>query len=212
MDDRDGSDFEQALLQADRATATRIARSVPPGGMADELLVPALERIGAAFERGDVALSQVYLAGRLCEALLDEVPATPTDDAAPRPKIGVAVLEDHHVLGKRMVLSVLRAAGWSPVDLGHGMRVAELARRAREERLEVLLVSVLMLRAALRVKELVAALAADGGPPLPVIVGGAPFRLDPELAREVAATAVGRTAGEAPALVAHTLARKEAQP
>ena len=199
--------FEAALLDADRAAATRLLHARGPlgGQSADELLVPALERIGAAFERGEVALSQVYLAGRICEGLLGDLAPAPDLTAAPRPRVGVAALEDHHVLGKRMVLSVLRAAGYAPVDFGHGMRAADLARRAREERLEVLLVSTLMLRSAMRVKDLVDLLARDGGPPLPVVVGGAPFRLDPQLALEVSASACGRSATEAPRLIAQVL-------
>ncbi len=202
--------FEAALLDADRAGAARLLRTLPTSAgqvaasgalLADRVIVPALERIGSAFERGDVALSQVYLAGRICEGLLDEIAPAPDVTATPRPRVGVAALEDHHLLGKRMVLSVLRAAGFAPLDLGHGMRAAELARRAREEQLDALLVSALMLRSALRVKDLVAILAKDGGPALPVIVGGAPFRLDPALAGEVAATAWGRSASEAPRLV-----------
>jgi methanogenic corrinoid protein MtbC1 len=202
--------FEAALLDADRGGATRIVRSLPAvasAELADRLVVPALERVGSAFERGDVALSQVYLAGRICEGLIDELAPLPDPTEAPRPLVGVAALEDHHLLGKRMVLSVLRAAGFVPIDLGHGMGARELARRAREEHLEALLVSVLMLRSATRVKELVALLARDGAPPLPVIVGGAPFRIDPSLAADVGATAWGRSAAEAPRLVAEALAR-----
>lgn len=202
--------FEAALLDADRPGATRIARALAATGdvdLADRLVVPALERVGLAFERGDVALSQVYLAGRICEGLLDDVLAD--HPAPPQPaRVGVATLEDHHLLGKRMVLSVLRAAGYSPLDLGHGMTAAELARRARAERLDVLLVSVLMLRAAARVRDLVDRLDRDGGPPLPVVVGGAPFRLDPALAAEVTAAAVGRSAADAPRLVAEVFAAR----
>lgn len=209
------ADFEAALVDADRAGAARLLRGFPNGSaaeLADRLIVPAFDRLGAAFERGDVALSQLYVAGRVCEALLDELAAERPRDELVRPRLGVAVLEDHHVLGKRVLLSVLRASGHEPIDLGHGIGAEDLARRARTERLQVLLVSVLMLRSALRVKDLVAILACDGGPPLPVIVGGAPFRLDPKLAVEVAASAYGGSATDAPRLVTEALRRQARAP
>jgi methanogenic corrinoid protein MtbC1 len=209
------ADFEAALVDADHAGAARLLRAFPSGSaaeLADRLIVPTFDRLGEAFERGDVALSQLYVAGRVCEALLDELAAGRPRDALVRPRLGVAVLEDHHVLGKRVLLSVLRASGHEPVDLGHGIGAEELAQRARAGRLQVLLVSVLMLRSALRVKDLVALLARDGGPPLPVIVGGAPFRLDPKLAGEVSASAFGRSATDAPRLVAEVLGRKAGAP
>ncbi len=200
--------FEEALVDADPAGAKRQLQALPGWSvaqLADGLVVPAFDRLGGAFERGEVALSQLYIASRVCETLLDELRSGARPSDAPRPRLGVAVLEDHHVLGKRILLSVLRAAGHTPIDLGHGLGAEALARRAREERLEVLLVSVLMLRSALRVKELVAMLARDGGPMLPVLVGGAPFRLDPKLADEVHASGWGRSATDALRLVAEVV-------
>jgi methanogenic corrinoid protein MtbC1 len=117
------------------------------------------------------------------------------------PRLGVAVLRDRHVLGKRLVLSSLRAAGHEPEDLGHSFEPADLAQVARDRGLDILLVSTLMLRSALAVRLLVEALGHDGQRPL-VIVGGAPFRIDPLLWHQVGADACGKSCTEAPALVA----------
>ena len=57
-----------------------------------------------------------------------------------------------------------------------------------------------MLPAALRVREVISRLALLGSPPA-MIVGGAPFRLDPGLWREVGADATGRNSAEAIELV-----------
>jgi methanogenic corrinoid protein MtbC1 len=197
---RDG--LEQAFLAVDRAAAAHVvgeaAAALGPARTVEAVLVPALERLGDRWAAGRASLSQVYMAGRhadeLCTALLP--PAAPAVGAR---RVGVAVLEDQHLLGKRMVMAHLRAAGLAPVDLGHGLSPAALAARTREAGVEVLLVSALMLRAALAVKELVGLLRA-GGPPVRVVVGGAPFRMDPELWRVVGADAFGATAADAPRL------------
>jgi len=114
--------------------------------------------------------------------------------------LAIAVLEDHHALGKRLVLSALRSSGYAVADHGHGVTVERLVQRCRDEKPRVLLISTLMLPAALRVREVVDRLALPAPRPL-VIVGGAPFRLDPELWREVGADATGRNSSAAIELV-----------
>jgi methanogenic corrinoid protein MtbC1 len=68
----------------------------------------------------------------------------------------------------------------------------------------VLLVSTLLLPSALRVKDLRRRLD-ELHAPTRLIVGGAPFRLDPQLWREVGADANGNSATDAIALVTHAL-------
>ncbi|MDO8673928.1 MAG: B12-binding domain-containing protein [Dehalococcoidia bacterium] len=76
------------------------------------LIVPALERVGLKWERGEAALSQVYLSGRICEEQMDTLfPQNSSDRLMDHPRLAIAVLEDFHLLGKRMVYSTLRAAG-----------------------------------------------------------------------------------------------------
>ncbi len=100
-----------------------------------------------------------------------------------------------------MVFSMLQANGYQLSDYGAGITVDELASKAKEDNIEILLVSTLMLNAALRVKDLVDMLSL-GEKRVKVIVGGAPFRFDPQLWREVGADAMGKSASEAPRAVA----------
>jgi methanogenic corrinoid protein MtbC1 len=195
--------FERALLDADRraaGAALEAARAQAGASALDRVLVPALERIGSGWEEGRLALSQVYVAGRICEDLAETIlpsARTPRTDAG---ALAIAVLEDHHVLGKRIVSAVVRAAGWPIEDLGHGLGAEALAARVAGSGTRLLLVSTLMLRAALRVRDLVRFLR-EAGSPARVVVGGAPFRIDPELWREVGADAMGATATDALRLV-----------
>ncbi len=195
--------LERALLDADRRGAAEVlavARTQEGASTVDRILVPALERIGADWEQGRLALSQVYMAGRICEDLAEAiVPPAASTRVAPG-ALAIAVLEDHHLLGKRIVVATLRAAGWPIEDLGHGMSAQELAARVAGSGIRVLLVSTLMLRAALHVRDLVRMLRAAQAP-VRVLVGGAPFRIDRRLWREVDADAMGATASDALALV-----------
>ena len=181
------------------ATFTEALLRQSPLEAVEQLILPALEQIGLAWETGQVALSQVYMSGRLCEALVERVLPPGAPDRKHAPRAAIAVLEDHHLLGKRIVHSVVRASGFELSDFGTAT-VEELLARVRAERVEVLLVSVLMLPSALRVRDLCDGLKA-GGSRVKVAVGGAPFLFDPGLWREVGADAMGRNAADAVALL-----------
>ena len=191
--------FMQALLAVDQVEAQRLLATMratlPPLRLVDHLIVPALEQIGVQWERGEAALSQVYMSGRICETLVQTL-LPPDGVARPgQPKLAIAVLEDFHFLGKNMVCSALRASGFALMDYGH-VDVAEAIHRVQADNIEVLLLSTLMLPSALKVKKVRAQLDKLGLQ-VKIVVGGAPFRFDTELWRAVGADAVGHNALEA---------------
>jgi methanogenic corrinoid protein MtbC1 len=195
--------LREALESLDRARVEPVVvdamRELTPVAALESILVPVLARLGDDWVAGKVALSQIYMTGRICEELVDRLlPAGAPSPAAP-PRQAIAVLDDYHLLGKRIVLSVLRASGIPILDYGR-MELQPLVERVVADGLENLLVSVLMLPSALEVKQLRAALARRGAR-VRIAVGGAPFVLDPELWREVGADAFGRSAADAVGIV-----------
>lgn len=133
------------------------------------------------------------------------------------------VLEDYHLLGKRIVYSVLRAAGYQLKDYGQ-MNAEELVKRTWDDKIEILLISTLMLPSALKVKvvrenldkleKLEKTKPHSGDNPGPhsnikIIVGGAPFFFDTELYKEVGADAMGRSASDVPAIVSSLMKNKK---
>ncbi len=209
MTDEDrSSDFQRALLALDRIRAGEILRTAAAkGGLLSEtesVVVPALERIGDDWSAGAISLAQLYMAGRIAEEVVTaSLPATYEDPSHP-PRIAIVVLEDHHALGKRLVLASLRAAGHLVADWGHGLAVDDVLARCRRDEPRILLISTLMLPSALAVRRVVQGLASAARRPT-VIVGGAPFRLDPALWQEVGAEAAGADSADAVRLVARFL-------
>ena len=189
------NEFEQALLSLDRISAQRIltesSSHLTPIQFVEQVVAPALERMGADWEQGRIALSQIYMSGRICEELVDTIlpPGSPMRERQPR--LALAVLEDYHLLGKRIVYSTLRASGFEALDYGR-VGVDDLVRRVQDDGIEVLLISTLMLRAALRVRDVRARLNEN----VKIIVGGAPYRFDDQLWRDVQADAMCRDASE----------------
>jgi trimethylamine corrinoid protein len=168
--------------------------------MIDELAMPALEEIGRQWDTGRLALAQLYIAGRICESLVDELLTEAVIERRRVPRLAIAALNDQHTLGKRVVSMAVRSAGFEVTDYGSNVGPEELARRAAADSVDILLLSALLLSSALqveRVKRQLVALRA----PTRLIVGGAPFRLDPTLWRRVGADACGATASDAVRLI-----------
>jgi methanogenic corrinoid protein MtbC1 len=189
----------RALLDLDRVAARALVPAEADGTLSVDVLervvVPALVRIGLSWEEGDVALSQVYMSGRMCENLIDV--RVPRDQVlrASQPRIAVGVLHDSHVLGKQIVVQMLRSAGYRVSDLGARLGVDDIVSSVLAEEIEVLVLSVLMLRSALDVAAVHQRLR-ETGRRVTIVVGGAPFRFDPALAAEVGADYSGASASD----------------
>ncbi len=193
------NDFEQALLAVDAVAAREVfdrwgAENVRSEFL-DQIIVPVLDKIGDGWAEGSVSLAQVYMSGRICEKLVDAMILRDPMPVRSHPRIAIVVLEDRHVLGKTIVCSFLRSCGFSLLDYGC-LGVDDTVKRAIDDKIEVLLVSTLMLPSALRVKDLRRQFDARDAD-VKIVVGGAPFRFDETLWKEVGAYAMGRTAFDA---------------
>jgi methanogenic corrinoid protein MtbC1 len=195
--------FRAALESLDRIRADQVFRQalvdLTPIEAVERVVVPALVGIGDAWQEGTVALSQVYMSGRFCEELVERVLPPSDPERKHQPRSAIVVLSDYHLLGHRIVYSVMRASGFELFDYGR-MDVDQLVERVLADRLRVLLISVLMLPSALKVREVTDRLKASGAG-IKVAVGGAPFLFDDQLWREVGADAMGRSAADAVAIV-----------
>lgn len=193
------SELHDALAALDRPRVEALFQQAlsrtGPMQAVEELMVPALIQLGEEWNAGKVALSQIYMSSRICEDIVDRILPVSATGRKAHPRLAIAVLSDYHTLGKRIVLSVMRASGFDVLDYGR-MDVDELVERVLADDVKILLISVLMLPSALKVKAVRAALHARGNR-VRIAVGGAPFLFDPELWREVGADAMGRSAADA---------------
>lgn len=190
-------ELEHALLSLDQDAAIQIINNAltrcSPDEIAAKLITSTLSKIGDSWEAGDLSLSQVYMSGVICEKLIDTILPPKSPVRKNQPRMAIAVLEDFHLLGKRIIYSTLRASGFELEDLGGGLSIERLIEIVKKKNIRILLLSVLMLPSALRIKELKDQLKED----VIIIVGGAPFRFDEKLWKEVGADYYGQDSSEA---------------
>ena len=200
--------IEQALLAVDQIEAERLIGTLTdkePIEIVESIIVPAMEAVGQGWEAGTVALSQIYMSARICEKMVDQINLTHEPLRQPQPTMAIAVLEDYHMLGKRIIHSVMRGAGYQIEDLGR-VDADELVDIIEERQFEVVLISTLMLRSALRVSYL-RELIEHRNLQTTLIVGGAPFRFDANLWKEVGADATATGATELLPLISQLVRR-----
>lgn len=195
------------MLEAEREGAVAMllehARKFGFQAAVSDVLEPVLERAGEAWHREHLSLAQGYVAGKIAEDLLVAAAAAHGDLLLDikGPVILGNVEDDYHSLGRKMVAVFLRAAGWRVIDLGNDVSPAEFVAAALEHGARVIGVSAMMLTTAENIRAVRAEIDARGlkGKIL-LAVGGAVFKLRPELMHEVGGDGTVPSAIQAPAL------------
>ena len=101
-------------------TQAGIDAGIPPTTMLFEALIPALEEVGARFERGDWFVPEMLIAGRAMSgalAMLRPLLAATGTDTIGKFVMGT-VKGDVHDIGKNLVNIMLEGAGFHVIDIG----------------------------------------------------------------------------------------------
>ena len=156
-----------------------------------ELLAPALRMVGDVWQKEeDVSLAQAYVAARIAEEALAKYSAFagdgPSTPATKGPVVLGNVEDDCHPLGRRIVAAFLKADGWMVRDLGYDVESKTFVDEAEKIGAKVIGVSAMMYSTAenvRRVREEIDNRGLKGR--VQLAVGGAVFRLRPELVEQV---------------------------
>jgi len=190
MNDIMRSEFEDALLSLDRVKIesifTQKSSSIEFISLLEKMVVPAMESIGKKWENDEVALSQIYMSGKLCEEIINKQIQKTNIKRENNPEMAIVVYKDFHMLGKRIVYSLLKSCGYEVHDYGQEGSDKNLIKKIKKDKIQILLISVLMLNSALDIKKLTEKIKKENLK-IKVVVGGAPFRFDSNLYKDIGA-------------------------
>ncbi len=193
-------EFEDALLSLDRIKIKEILSSYSDSGvfipLLEDVVIPTMDDIGQRWENGDIALSQVYMGGKILEEIIDQLIPKKSIERADEPNIAILVYKDYHLLGKRIVYTFLKSNGYDVIDYGMQHSIKSIIQKIKQDKIQILLISVLMLNSAIDIKELISKIKEEKLN-TKVAVGGAPFRFDTDLYKEVGADAYATNAFQA---------------
>ena len=176
-------------LKGDAATHTRaLLAEKQPLEVVDEALIPALDIVGAKYEKGTLFLPQLLQAASAAQSAFEEIKtaiAQKGEGSASKGHIVLATVKgDVHDIGKNIVRVILENYGFEVLDLGRDVPVETVVDTVREKDVHLVGLSALMTTTLKSMEETIAALHA-AKLDCKIMVGGAV--LTPEYAEKIGA-------------------------
>jgi 5-methyltetrahydrofolate--homocysteine methyltransferase len=152
--------------------------NIPPDRILNEGLIKGLEVIGNLFERQEIFVPELLMAGiAMSDALVILKPAMEKSDVAPVGKMVIGTVEgDVHDIGKNIVSMMFTGSGFQVIDLGIDVPAAKFVETVEREKPGILALSCLYTPTRLAMKDVIRLLEEKGlRNGLKIIVGGAPI-------------------------------------
>jgi 5-methyltetrahydrofolate--homocysteine methyltransferase len=158
-----------AILDGDRDHIATLIEAVLKGGrqagvLVDEILIPAIVRVGDLYEKKIYFLPQLMAAAEAMKKALTYLdPYLKKTAAAEKGKVMLATVRgDIHDIGKNIVALLLRNYGYSVIDLGKDVRDEVIIEAAKKEKPDVIGLSALMTTTMVNMKEVIRLVRAQG--------------------------------------------------
>ncbi len=185
----------QSGLKQDGARITeKLLETTDAMKIIDEVLIPALDKAGADFEKGTIFLPQLILSAGVAQAAFEVIKSKmPADsEKVSKGKVVLATVKgDIHDIGKNIVKVLLENYGFEVIDLGRDVEYEAVVEAAAPEDVKLVGLSALMTTTLKSMEETIQLVKARR-PDIKVVVGGAV--LTPEFAEKIGADFYSRDA------------------
>ena len=190
-------------------TNEALAMGMEPQSLLFDSLIPALEEVGARFERGDFFVPEMLIAARAMQGALDILRPLLAETGAQQ--VGTYVMGtvkgDVHDIGKNLVNIMLEGAGFTVHDLGVNVAPETFVEMVQEHKPEIVGFSAFLTTTMPMFKANINALEKAGiRDEVIVMVGGAP--VTQEYADKVGADGYAADASAAVRLAKDLIERK----
>ncbi|WP_350454781.1 homocysteine S-methyltransferase family protein [Slackia heliotrinireducens] len=170
----------------------------------NEHLIPALDEVGALFEKGTFFLPQLMASAEAAKAGFDVIRSNASEgDVDEKGSVAVATVKgDIHDIGKNIVRMLLENYGYRVYDLGRDVDPELIVQTVQEHDIKLVGLSALMTTTVHNMEEAIK-LLREKAPDVKVMVGGAV--LNPEYARMVGADFYAKDAAESARIAGEVL-------
>ena len=195
---RDLAQVVEAGLKGEAGEAVRrMLEERAPMEIVDQVLIPALDKVGADFEAGRVFLPQLIQSAGAAQAafevIRERLASQPGQQKKKAPIVLATVKGDIHDIGKNIVKVLLENYGYTVIDLGRDVDPRLVVQAAQEHGAPLVGLSALMTTTLGSMADTIQLLREEGVP-CKVVVGGAV--LTPEYAEKIGADFYARDAKE----------------
>ncbi len=192
--------LEDAIIRGLQGESGRLAKEAL--AEEDELtivekrLIPALDTVGAAYEKGTMFLPQLLSAAQAAQSVFEVIRASMAEKGGVVKKgslVIATVKGDIHDIGKNIVKTVLENYGYDVIDLGRDVSPEVILKTVQEKNIRLVGLSALMTTTLPSMEETIQLLHTLPDPPL-TFVGGAV--VTPEYAKKMGADYYAKDARE----------------
>lgn len=167
--------IEKGLKDEAALITERLIKTENPMDIVDKLLIPALDRAGADFEKGKIFLPQLILSANAAQGCFGVIKANMSADSQKisKGKVVVATVKgDIHDIGKNIVKTLLENYGFDVIDLGKDVPEQAVADAVREHNVSLVGLSALMTTTLGAMENTIGLIRAQS-PNCRIVVGGA---------------------------------------
>lgn len=185
-------------LKGEAGEATRLLlETTDPMDIIDQILIPALDKVGADFEQNKVFLPQLIQSAGAAQAAFEVIRQRLSQTEGDSASRGVVVLAtvkgDIHDIGKNIVKVLLENYGFQVVDLGKDVDPNAVVEAVKQYNAPLVGLSALMTTTLKSMAETISMLH-EAGLPCKIMVGGAV--LTPDYAKQIEADFYAKDAKE----------------
>lgn len=181
------ADYLEALrLGSGRAADQVVQQALDSGADAGDVYLdifqPTAYEIGRLWQLNRFTVAQEHLATAIIERQMGELhPLFRPRHRRPQVLVIGCVPDEQHRVGARMVADFFEADGWTTYYLGAATPIDSFVAMAREMQADLIGLSVQMIYHLPHITAFAAALGCYGLDGIPIMVGGMPFRQQPDL-------------------------------
>lgn len=187
----------RGLKEETRQLCTKLLSEKEPLQIVNEHLIPALDAVGARYEKKEIYLPQLINAATASQCAFEEIRRSVQAgglESISKGKIILATVKgDVHDIGKNIVKVVLENYGYQVFDLGKDVLVETVVETAIKEQVRLIGLSALMTTTLKSMEETIQALH-ESGHECKIMVGGAVVSAD--YAKQIHADYYARDAKE----------------
>jgi methanogenic corrinoid protein MtbC1 len=203
--------YLQALIEGRRDLAESLVKSerlkgVPVRSLYLDIFQPAQRELGRLWLLRKINVAQEHFATAATQYLMSSLYADLFAGSEPKGRkvLAACAQGELHEIGIRMVADFFQAEGWDARYLGANLPVSALAQEAARSPVDLIALSATLATNVHWVARAIAAIREAGGRQ-PVMVGGQPFLVSPNLWREVGADATAADCEESTRVAAGLL-------
>ena len=134
--------------QAEKLTQQALDQGMEPLDIVQKILVPTLTDVGDRFQKFEIFLPELMMAGEAAEKVTALVEKATLDAGEPSLNQGTVILGqvegDMHDIGRNIVGTLLNSHGFRVIDLGRDVPASTFLEAAEKEEADIVALSALM--------------------------------------------------------------------